>query len=1019
MRRRFRVFSPRPLWRLLCGVLGGVAGVGDGLATGSASSAVAGAASVEPPALSLTLALGNTRKPARRPMSPRVARSAVDLAPQLRQTLSLSVRPGGAPPGPGVPLPQRPALAAASSGSPRATTASGRAEYVGDSPETPARRVGSEGAAAGVPAGNSGLIVADGGRVLIGSQGGEAIQASVLNKDGIPRAQSLESRNGEVWLGGGDSAGRSVSATVVASGAAGGPKDGLLKLPGANAGLPGQASADASGAAAAPPRAPVPRARENAGAIPDPPVLRLTLGISGRTKPARRTPPVRAASRDAAEIAPPLRLALSLGVRPGGAQSGLRTEVPARAPQASANPRGNSPSTASESGSAPQVSSTARSGSPSAAAASGSLADDDDSAELSAPRAGVEAVVPGAAPRRAPSPVDRAAAGASGSAESRLPSLEGEVWQMAPIRWTGNTGTLGTSFSGGDTTTTGLTNTLNITANSFIVAPWLGTWSGTFGRTSATGLNTGGGIRTKSQSTSNGFGGGVNLLPNSAFPFSANFSHSMSEGRGGGTTNTGGATTIGLTQKYRTTGGDNYSARYNRTVLRTGQERSVSSAMGADYATRLEFPYEHVLEGTHSLTAAVDFVPQTATSAGGGQRQLGGNVSHDWKVHEDLSINTRVQMRNSRTELLQGNALQRNNSTILIGASNFSWRPFEDDPLTLSGGVTASSTQADTGTGTPLISQQVFTGNVGGGYVFNKNLTVGAGLSGSMSSSDGGRFSILNANANATYSGDALKFGSFDYNWGIGGGLGAALANPGTTSSNAGFTGNHSLYRTIVIDPSQSVGLNASQGLSVNLSQGAGATSTATSLSNSAGANWNARYGEALSAAVAATVNHSVNFGTSTSQSLSTSLSGNSGYVHQFSSRASASLNASIGWSGSMVGNVQSQTLNQVTVGGWQGSLAGNLAASYNHIAPFSVPNLHYNANLSWTFAQSGAPIAGGSGSSGALNTSTSLQQSLRYRIGRLSFSANAAVINVGANTSYSIFGSVNREFDGFFDGRW
>ena len=60
----------------------------------------------------------------------------------------------------------------------------------------------------------------------------------------------------------------------------------------------------------------------------------------------------------------------------------------------------------------------------------------------------------------------------------------------------------------------------------------------------------------------------------------------------------------------------------------------------------------------------------------------------------------------------------------------------------------------------------------------------------------------------------------------------------------------------------------------------------------------------------------------------------------------------------------------------------------------------------------------GGSGAA-ALNTSTSLQQNLTYRIGRLSFNANAAVINVGARTSYTIFGSVNREFNGFFDGRW
>jgi hypothetical protein len=83
------------------------------------------------------------------------------------------------------------------------------------------------------------------------------------------------------------------------------------------------------------------------------------------------------------------------------------------------------------------------------------------------------------------------------------------------------------------------------------------------------------------------------------------------------------------------------------------------------------------------------------------------------------------------------------------------------------------------------------------------------------------------------------------------------------------------------------------------------------------------------------------------------------------------------------------------------------------------VPNLHYNATLSWNFSQSGAAISGAGSDASRLNTSASLQQNLRYRIGRLSFNANAAVINSGTITSYSLFGSVNREFDGFFDGRW
>lgn len=588
---------------------------------------------------------------------------------------------------------------------------------------------------------------------------------------------------------------------------------------------------------------------------------------------------------------------------------------------------------------------------------------------------------------------------------------------MAPIRWTGNTGTSGTTFSGGDgVTSMGLTNSLSVAANSFIVAPWLGQWSAGFGRNTGTGITTGVGSKVKNESSSNVITGGVNLVPTSDFPFSAQFTHNTSEARGGQSTATGSATGIGLTQKYRTNNGrDNYSARYNRSIMRSGQDRNVSSSMGGDFTTRREFDYDHFLEGSHLLSASVNFVPQTATTSGGGERQLGGDVTHDWKVHEDLSINTRLSMRNSQLELLQGNALLRNDSTFLLGTSSFAWRPFEEEPLSLTGGASVSNIQTETGVGTPL-TQQAMSANVAGTYTFNKNLTAGAGLSGSTSSSGTARFNNLNASANVGYTGDTQQLGSFSYGWTLGGGLNGSVANPGTTALGASANGSHTLYRTIVIDPQQSVGLNASQGLSVTTTQNLG---TATSLSNSAGANWNASHGEAFTTGVAANVSHTATSGTSSSQALATSLAGSTSYRHQFSARATATLTGTINWTRSAFDSVQSQTLNQIVIDGRQTQLNGNVIAAYNHIAPFSVPNMFYNATLFWNFNQSGAGIAGASPQAGKLNTSTTLQQSLRYRVGRLSFSANGAVISSGGSTSYSLFGSVSREFDGFFDGRW
>jgi hypothetical protein len=973
VRRRFQVFGRRRLWRLVCGALGGVVSVGDGMATGSVGTAAMSGTAAEPAALklALTLVLSSSHKPVRSPIAPRVARHAADVAPHLRLSSSLAVRPGATSSGPGAPVPQ----------------------------------VRAEAAAMGAPAGNNGLIVADGGRVIINAQGRDAVLSQVLNKDGIIRAESLESRNGEIWLGGGNSGGRGVSGAGLASGTVAGQKGGTVMPPGDKLGLSEQARTGASGVGAAQRSTPSPLGRESAAGTPDPQALRLTLALGSARKPVRRQQAVRGA-KPVAEIALPLRLALSLVVRRGGAPSGPGAPPPQRAAAAvpSSAPRGSSPRPTT---------------------ASDSAVEDDDSPEQPASGVGVEAAVNAAAPRRAQSSVDRGAAGADGSAESKLPSLEGEVWQMAPLRWTGSTGTAGNSLSGDAFTSMGLTNTLNVNASSYIVAPWLGTWSGGFARSSATAISSAGTSKTKTASSSNSVSGALNLVPTSAFPFSANFSHSMSEARAGQVRGQGSATTIGLTQKYRTNGDrDNYSARFGSSILRSGQDRSVSSSMGADYSTRFDFPYEHYLEGTHSLTASVDFVPKTVTTGGGGgERQLGGNLSHNWQVHEDLNINTRLQLRNSQTELLQGNALQRNNSTFLLGSSNFSWKPFEEEPLSVSGGASVTSIQTDTGVGMPLIAQQSFSGNVGAGYVFNKNLTAGAGLSGSMSSSGTARSSALNGNAYVNYDGDPLKFGSFDYTWNLGGGLDGALSSPGAGSLGARATGRHSLNRTIIIDPRQSVGLNASQGVSVNVLQKKGSVlqnnRSVVSLANSAGANWGASYGSSFSTAVSGSVSHSVTSGSGNNQAVATNLSGNANYNHPFSARANGSLFGNITWTTSMFGNVQSQTLNQVNVGGRQGQLTGSVQAAYNHNAPFSVPNLHYNATAFWNVSQSGGAVAGAGADAGKLNTSASLQQNLRYRVGRLSFNLNAAVINSGTQTSYSIFGSVNREFDGFFDGRW
>ncbi|MDP3512743.1 MAG: filamentous hemagglutinin N-terminal domain-containing protein, partial [Sulfuritalea sp.] len=105
-------------------------------------------------------------------------------------------------------------------------------------------------AAAAARADNSGVIVADGGRVVMNAQAKDALLSTVLNNDGVIRARSLESRNGEIWLGGGSTGVVSVTGTLDASGTEAGQAGGTVKVLGDKVGLFAQAKVDVSGVGA-------------------------------------------------------------------------------------------------------------------------------------------------------------------------------------------------------------------------------------------------------------------------------------------------------------------------------------------------------------------------------------------------------------------------------------------------------------------------------------------------------------------------------------------------------------------------------------------------------------------------------------------------------------------------------------------------------------------------------------------------------------------------------------------------
>lgn len=586
---------------------------------------------------------------------------------------------------------------------------------------------------------------------------------------------------------------------------------------------------------------------------------------------------------------------------------------------------------------------------------------------------------------------------------------------MAPIRWSGNTGTAGNAFSSDDgSKSLSISNTLNVQANSFIGAPYIAQWSGMFGMNSADNRFTqSSGGTQRSESSGLNFGGSVNVFPISRFPFTATLNHGTSESRAGEnrvpTTNT----SLGLRQQYRTERGDTYAASYNRNSFVAGGSTSQNSSLNGSFSARRVFDQEHYLEGDHSLNASLAFTPSTSDIGGQTSRLLNANVSHNWTVHEDLSVGNMVTLASTQRDQFVGDTLARNDSKVLLAATNFVWRPVEDLPLTLTGGGSFSQTQIVVAN--ELVRQQTVAANLSTSYRFTNNLSASGNASLASTSSGTERITSGAAGASASYTGDPLKFGDYIYGWNLGGGLSGNVATQGDNTFSLSSSAGHNLTRTLVIDESQAINMSAAQTASYNQSR----TGPATSLSHSFGAAWRAGYGEALTVSLSANLADTISTGQSGNNHYrNMTLVGNGQY--QVSSRAALTLNANLNWNQNLVGtSSQQQIVNGLIGNDRQSQVSGSFSLGYTHSSPFSIRNLNYNGSVLWINSQSSNRLAGSDPLATLAQKSFSLQQLLDYRIGRLTFRLNHALIDQAGKKSASIFGSVNREFDGFFDGRW
>ena len=108
-------------------------------------------------------------------------------------------------------------------------------------------KVSVDAAALNASAMNSGTIQADGGNVLLTARSANALLDTVINTDGVIRANTISNRNGTITLDGGSAGVVSVGGTLEAKGNDAGTTGGTVKVLGQQVALLSGASINASG----------------------------------------------------------------------------------------------------------------------------------------------------------------------------------------------------------------------------------------------------------------------------------------------------------------------------------------------------------------------------------------------------------------------------------------------------------------------------------------------------------------------------------------------------------------------------------------------------------------------------------------------------------------------------------------------------------------------------------------------------------------------------------------------------
>lgn len=579
-----------------------------------------------------------------------------------------------------------------------------------------------------------------------------------------------------------------------------------------------------------------------------------------------------------------------------------------------------------------------------------------------------------------------------------LPDLGAVGWQLAPIRWGGNTGSMFNLFrdgEGGRTLT--LSETVNLRSASHIYQPWFAQVSGNLGLVMGKTERTGGiGVpETKTGSSSISYGGTLNLFPVSRFPLQVLVDRSDSRVSANATGSDYVSTRFGVRQSYRPeVGAENYSVNYDRSLVQAGATNSQVESLQGNVSIAID---------QHSLTGSARYSQSDAGATGESSRLAGISGIHSWRIDEGLNVSSSVNLSGQQIRYNDiGGTASQNDNRLIQATSNFTWLPDEDVPLTVTGGASFLNMGTTTLTGSSDLLN--IGGNLGVSYKFSDRLsgTGNAQITGNQSGQT--RQTLIVGNGSLSYLGEPLVIGNYNYTWNLGATAGIQGVTGGVTQTSVGGSATHGLSRSIPFSPESVVSINGGQSVSLANNGQAGQGGT---LVHSLGASWRVGYEERLTGFFNASLSDNLTTGTYAGHFTTVNLSGNG--LLQISRRASATIGSNLVWSSQRQNQAPQQIGAQIFDTG-NSQWSGSASLGYQHRNPFDVANLAYSATVQVAGNQTNQRIVGGNPDASIWQTTQSFQQKLDYRIGRLNFQLLNSFGSANGKKNALIFIQINRE---------